>query len=159
APAITLGRICTVDDPQRLSRVRAALPAYAGIETDWLPVLAAGAGTGKGLSVLPELDDSVLILFPDGDPARGIVMGGLFGEREWPGAAGEGRRSFTFRSPSGQVFTLDGERALARLETSAGDMLELGPDGTVLRSTTDLTIEAPGRRVTIRANAIDFRKG
>ncbi|MGL4966254.1 MAG: phage baseplate assembly protein V [Inquilinus sp.] len=158
-PAITLGRISAVDDPQRLSRVRAALPAYAGIETDWLPVLAAGAGTGKGLSVLPELDDSVLILFPDGDPARGIVMGGLFGEREWPGAAGEGRRSFTFRSPSGQVFTLDGERALARLQTSAGDMLELGPDGTVLRSTTDLTIEAPGRRVTIRANAIDFKKG
>ncbi|WP_395677984.1 phage baseplate assembly protein V [Inquilinus sp.] len=159
APAVTLGHVSAVDDPERLARVRAALPAYGGIETDWMTVLAFGAGASKGAVVLPEVDDSILILFPEGDPARGIVLGGLFGDRELPGAGSEGRRSFTFRSPSGQVFTLDGEKALARIETSAGDVLELGPGGTVLHSTTDLTIEAPGRRITLRADAIDLKRG
>jgi hypothetical protein len=48
---------------------------------------------------------------------------------------------------------------LCRLETGAGDVLEFGPAGTHVRATGDLVIEAPGRRMLLRAAAIDFDRG
>src|SRR5690606_8404886 len=67
--AVTLGRVTSADDPERLSRVRATLPTFGDVETDWMPVVLMGAGASKGVAILPEPDDDVLILFPDGDPA------------------------------------------------------------------------------------------
>jgi phage baseplate assembly protein gpV len=159
--AATLGRVTDAADPEGCSRVRAALPGYGDIETDWMPVVIAGAGVEKGVAVLPEPGDDVLILFPDGDPARGLVLGGLYGTRQSPGqpSSTSGARSFTLRTPGGQALVLDSASALARLETSAGDVFELTPNGARLSATRDLLIEAPGRRLTIRAQAVEFEQG
>ncbi len=129
------------------------------LQTDWMPVVAASAGKDKGFAVMPEDGDQVLIVFPNGDPAYGIVLGGLYGESRAPGLADAGARPFVFRTANGQAFTLDSANALAAIETSGGDRLELGPKGTRLHATRDLLIEAPGRTVTIRAKAIEFEEG
>lgn len=161
-PAFTVGRVCDVDDPDRLARVRAALPSYGAVETGWMPVVLPGAGPDKGGALLPEVDDDVLLVFPDGDPARGLVLGGLYGERQasWFGPDdAQGARAYTLQSPGGQSLTLDGREALARLRTRAGDLLELGAAGSRLHASHDLVIEAPGRTLTIRAKAIEFEEG
>jgi hypothetical protein len=36
--------------------------------------------------------------------------------------------------------------------------MEFGPDAVELHATTDLTIEAPGRRIVIVADAVDFER-
>ena len=162
APAFTLGRVTDADDPEGLARVRARLPVLGEVETGWMAVLLLGAGADKGVAILPEPDDDVLVLFPDGDPARGLVLGGLYGERTAPGprdAKTAGARAFTVRTPGGQVLTLDSVDALARLETRAGGLFEFGPGGSHLRASGDLLIEAPGRRLTIRAAAVAFEEG
>jgi len=161
-PAFTLGRVTDADDPDGLARVRARLPVLGDVETGWMSVLLLGAGAEKGVAILPEPDDDVLVLFPDGDPARGVVLGGLYGERTAPGPRGAGAagaRAFTVRTPGGQVLTLDSVDALARLETRGGGLFELGPNGSRLRASGDLVIEAPGRRLTIRAAAVAFEEG
>ena len=85
-----------------------------------MPVLAIGAGANKGISVLPEIGDDVLVLLPDGDAAHGIVLGGLYGARKPPGLRpASGARTFTMRTPAGQVLTLDGVQSIARIETGA----------------------------------------
>jgi uncharacterized protein involved in type VI secretion and phage assembly len=157
-PIFTYGKIFDTTDPDKLSRARARLPLMGDLETDWMPVVVASAGKDKGFAVMPEDGDNVLILFPDGNPAYGIVLGGLYGESEAPGLAHTGARPFVFRTANGQMFTLDSANALARLETSGGDRFELGPKGTKLHATRDLTIEAPGRTVTIRAKAVAFEE-
>jgi uncharacterized protein involved in type VI secretion and phage assembly len=162
APAFTLGRVTDADDPAGLARVRAKLPVLGDVETGWMSVLLLGAGAEKGVAILPEPNDDVLVLFPDGDPARGLVLGGLYGERVAPGPRGAGTagaRAFTVRTPGGQVLTLDSVDALARLETRAGGLFELGPNGSRLKASGDLIIEAPGRRLTIRAAAVAFEEG
>jgi len=159
AATATLGRVTDADDPDGLSRVRVSLPTYGDVQTGWMPVVIMGAGASKGVAVLPEPEDDVLILFPDGDPARGLVLGGLYGPRASPGPRRGRARGFTLRTPGGQCLTLDSCSSLARLETSAGDILELGPEGTRLTATQDLLIEAPGRRLTIRADAVEFERG
>jgi uncharacterized protein involved in type VI secretion and phage assembly len=158
-PAFTFGTVTEVNDPERLSRVRVKLPLLGDLESAWMPVVIPGAGLEKGLAVLPEVDDEVLIVFPQGDPAYGIVLGGLYGTRKAPGLVDSGTRPFAFRTGNGQSITLDAEKGLARIETSGGDVLELGPDGAKIHATRDLVIEAPGRKLTVRANAIEFERG
>jgi uncharacterized protein involved in type VI secretion and phage assembly len=161
-PAFTLGKVTDADDPEGLARVRVRLPVLGDVETGWIAVLLMGAGADKGVAILPEPDDDVLVLFPDGDPARGLVLGGLYGERTAPGRPGAraaGARAFTIRTPGGQALTLDSVDALARLQTRAGGLFEFGPGGSVLRASGDLVIEAPGRKLTIRAAAVAFEEG
>jgi phage baseplate assembly protein gpV/phage protein D len=159
-PVLTMGKVFDLSDPDNLSRIRVRLPLMGNLESDWMPVLSIGAGRDKGFAVMPEDGDSVLVALPDGNPAYGIVLGGLYGESNAPGAsAASGKRPFIFRTANGQIFTLDSANALARIETSGGDVFELGPKGTKLHASRDLTIEAPGRTVTIRAKAVEFEEG
>ena len=158
-PVFTFGIVFDVDDPERLSRVRARLPLLGDLDSAWMPVMLPGAGAHKGFCVMPERDDKVLIVFPDGNPAYGIVLGGLAGEAESPGVASGPPRSYVLRTGNGQTLTLDAANEVARLETSGGDALELGPKGSRLHAARDLLIEAPGRTLTIRAAAVEFEKG
>jgi phage protein D/phage baseplate assembly protein gpV len=158
SPVFTFGSVIDLSDPEGLSRVRARLPLLGDIESDWMPVLVAGAGADKGLAVIPEVGDDVLIVFPQGDVAYGIVLGGLFGARKSPGLGDKGTRPFAFRTGKGQAITLDAANGLVRMETGAGDVIELGPKGTSVHATQDLRIEAPGRTLTIRAKAVNFEQ-
>jgi uncharacterized protein involved in type VI secretion and phage assembly len=127
--------------------------------------------------LFPEVGDKVIVLLPGGDPARGLVIGGVFGSEQAPDF-GEDRqaqpRAIGLRTGGGQSFYLAGDKSLARLETSGGDKLEMA-DGVGLTAAGALTIEAkgdlsisaqgdiiieaPGRSITIRARSVDFVQG
>ena len=157
--AATLGVVIDTDDPDQRYRVKARFPVLGDTHSAWMPVLSLGAGASKGFSVVPEPDDEVLVLFPDGDPARGIVLGGLYGARAAPGERpADGARAFVIQSPSGPRLTLDGCKALMRLESGGGDTLEMTPEATLFRAKQDMTIEAPGRTIKIRAAHVEFEK-
>lgn len=156
---VTEGVVTQVRDPERRGRVKVQLPGYFDVETDWMPVVTLGAGSGKGLQVTPDVDDTVLVLLAHADPAEGVVLGGLYGIREVPDAGGvvEGAvRRYQLRTSGGQVFRLDDEKRTVRVENEAGSYVELAPDGVTLHAAADLEIAAPGKRVLIRGRAIDF---
>ena len=155
----TLGVVIDTNDPDGRYRVKARFPTLGDSQSYWMPVLSLGAGASKGFAVVPEPDDEVLVLFPDGDPARGIVLGGLYGAKAAPGERpASGARSFVLLSPSGPKVTLDGCEKRMQFETGAGDTFEMRPDGTLLRAKQDMTIEAPGRTIKIRAAHVEFEK-
>ena len=156
APAI----VRRVDDPERLGRVRVALPSYGGVETDWLGVAMAGAGAGKGMVILPTVDDHVLVLFAREDPAQGIVVGGLYGTNQPPDeSVAENRvRSFAIVTPGGQRIRLDDTGNAIRVENKAGSYVELTPEQVVLRAKADLVIDASGHAVVVRGKQIDFEQ-
>jgi phage baseplate assembly protein gpV len=170
--------VTRVDDPERLGRVRVALPTMGDLETDWLEVLSPGAGQEKGLVVPPDVDDRVLVLLAHEDPAQAVVLGGLYGTEgpPDPGVEEGAIRRYTLRTPGGQQVRLDDGRRTVRVENESGSHLqlaggrarvaisdgsrfELTRDGVQLRCETDLTIEAPGRSIVIRAGSIDFERG
>ena len=173
---MTFGLVTDIEDPQGLGRVRVNLPGYAEMESLWLQVLHPGAGADKGLVALPDVDDRVLVLFAENDPAQGVVLGGLYGETAPPDGAGieSGKvQRYLFLTPGGQRLTLDDDRRRVRVENTGGEFLELAPDrvragnndGSYielasrrvrLHAEADLEIEAPGKSVTIRGKSIDF---
>jgi phage baseplate assembly protein V len=159
--AATLGVVSRVDDPENRGRVRATLPAYGGVETDWMQVLSAGAGAGRGLVMLPDVGDPVLLVLADGDPARGVVLGGLFGELSPtdPGVEQGAVRRYTVRTSGGHLIRLDDVGRTLRVEDGTGSYLELAPSGVRLHAKVALDIEAPGQPVVIRGQTIDFQRG
>ena len=157
--AVTLGIVTDTNDPENRYRVKARFPVLGDMQSNWMPALSLGAGSSKGFAVVPEVDDEVLVLFPNADPAHGIVLGGLYGAKASPGERpAQGARSFVLQSPSGPKLTLDGCKTLMRLESGAGDTLEMTPDATLFRAKHDMTIEAPGRTIKIRAAHVEFEK-
>jgi phage baseplate assembly protein gpV len=153
------GIVARVDDPERRGRVKLTLPTYDDVETEWLPVVTAGGGSAKGLIAIPDVDDLVLALFPRGELAHGLILGGLYRESH-PDAGIEDARvkRFSFLTSGGQKLQFDDARGSIRVENKEGSYVELTPDRMLLHAETDLDIAAPGRAVTIRGNTIDFQK-
>jgi phage baseplate assembly protein V len=161
APAtVTLGRVVDVDDPQHRARVKVQLPARGGLVTGWMPVVCAGAGDDAGIVALPDVDASVAVLGPLDQPDRGIVLGGLFGDHAVPGppvAGGRSRRT-TLRLPGGAQVMLDDQASRLLVDNGDGSRLDLSPGTVTLHAAADLEISAPGRRLVIRADKIDFER-
>ncbi|MCF8111190.1 MAG: phage baseplate assembly protein V [Desulfobacteraceae bacterium] len=158
----TFGIVTDINDPENLGRIKALLPAFENQESHWINVVIPAAGKNKGAVMLPDTGDQVLILFLNNDPARGVVVGGIFGSSQQPTDWGiEGGRvmRFCLVTPGGQKFTLDDEAQGVKIENSKGSFLEINPDKVTLSCKTDLSIKAPGKNITITGNRIDFQKG
>lgn len=155
------GVVTQIDDPESLGRVRVSLPTYGDVETDWIPVVSAGAGSKKGLMAFPDLGDSVLVLLAHEDPGQGVVLGGLYAQAKPPdvGIDGGAVRRYTLLTPGGQRVLLDDGRKTLRLENSEGSYCELGEGKMRLHAASDLEIEAPGQKIVIRGQRIDFERG
>ena len=157
---VALGRVSRVDDPDSLGRVRVKLPAWDGVETDWMGVLSLGAGKDKGLTMLPDVGDTVLVQLFREDPGRGIVLGGLYGTGGSPdtGVDGDRVQRFSLVTAGGQRITVDDTRQSLRVEDKAGSYLELSPDSVTLHAARQMVLEAPGLGVVIRGKTVDFEQ-
>ena len=161
APGIQLGTVADVADPDGLGRVAVTVDALDRVATSWLQVLTVGAGDDKGLVMLPDVGDRVLVLAPAGDVGRGIVLGGLYGAAGAydPGVVEAAVQRCTWRTRGGQLVRLDDERRAVRLEDATGSFIDLSPERVLVHAAVDLTLEAPGRAVLVTAASVDFEEG
>lgn len=160
ADVTTLGIVIDVEDPEERGRVRVQLPVFSGLATGWAPVLVAGAGPGKGAVVLPDEDDTVLVLLVAGDPREAIVLGGLYGPERLPdaGAARDRGHRFTVATADGQAVVLDGDEHSILLDAGNGSTVLVGRDMLTIHAATDMVLEAPGRALRVRAASVDFEE-
>jgi uncharacterized protein involved in type VI secretion and phage assembly len=78
AGGLVIGVVTNVSDPDDQGRVRLKFPWLSDdYESDWARVLQLGAGGNRGLVLLPEVNDEVLVAFA-GDTRRPYVLGGLY---------------------------------------------------------------------------------
>ena len=154
-----LARVTRVDDPEKMGRVQVAFLTLQDLASDWLQVLAPGAGAGKGLVMLPNVGDLVIVLCLS-DLAHGIVIGGLFGPDGLhdAGVANGQRSRFSFGTAHGHALQFDDAEPRALFRDGAGNTLEFTPHLVRLHAKADLEISAPGKRITISAKSIDFNQ-
>lgn len=155
------GVVTRVDDPENLARVKVALPTYGNSETEWLAVLSTAAGAGKGLVMLPDIGDQVLVLCGHNDPGEGIVLGGLYGAKgpKDSGVEGDGIYRYSLLTRGGHRLEFDDKQHRIKLEDSTGNFFEFSPDRLQVHAVVDLEIEAPGHGLTLRGKSIDFVRG
>jgi len=122
-------------------------------------VLVPGAGDGKGLVLLPDVGDSVLVALPHDASGDAVVLGSLFGTTKAPdgaGVSGANVRRWSMRTAHGQSIVVDDAEKSLRVETADGSYLQLAPDVVRLHAATDLVLEAPGHAITVKARSVDF---
>jgi len=92
-PFATTATVTNTKDPEKLGRVKVAFPSWGPdtngnmLESDWMRVIATGAGKERGISWLPEVNDEVVTIFDRGDVRSGYVLGGLHNGVDKPPAA------------------------------------------------------------------------
>jgi uncharacterized protein involved in type VI secretion and phage assembly len=140
--------------------VKVSFPAYGDVESDWLGTATPGAGSDRGIVALADVGDHVLVVFPHEDPATGVVVGGLYGTGgpPDPGVADAAVKRFTLSTAGGQHVALDDENTRVRIEDATGSSIELAPGGMTVHAAVDLTIEAPGKAILVRAKSVDFEQ-
>lgn len=155
------GVVTDVDDPEGAGRVRVRFEVLGDTESDWLPVLGLGASHDKGFTCQPDVGDTVAVLQPADAYGHGIVLGGIqIGAADDAAGVHEGSvRRMGLSTPDGQRLALDRDTDAATLRNKAGSRLEITETGVILHAEADLTISAPGRRLLIQADTIDFERG
>lgn len=115
------GEVVSVDHAAATCRVRIADDLVTGD----LPWLAPRAGTTR-IWAPPSIGEQVLVLCPEGDLGRGIVLGGLFCDAA-PAPASDDR--LHVEMPDGAIFAYDHHAHRLSVTLPAGGTLDVVADG------------------------------
>jgi uncharacterized protein involved in type VI secretion and phage assembly len=159
------GTVADNKDPQKLGRVRVNIPALSDqAVTPWARIATPMAGPSRGLYLLPDVGDEVLIGFEGGNPQFPYVLGALWNANNQSppedNASGKNdHRSLTSRS--GHIVRLDDAEGKERIEvidksgknrlviSTADNSIEISADG-------DITIASTRGKVTIKGADIEI---
>jgi len=174
------GIVTNNNDPDALGRVKVKFPwLTVDIESAWARVVAVGAGSKRGLCVLPEVNDEVLVIFEQGDIDRPLVIGGLWNGLDAPPKpsnqvvvsgkvvqrlfvtrtghqlvfSDENPATIRLQSVGGQVVLIDDDAKKIEIRTAGGHTVVLDDNGRVVKieSAGSINIQAQ-QNLSIKAN-------
>jgi uncharacterized protein involved in type VI secretion and phage assembly len=139
---VGVGVVTNNKDPDGLGRVKVKCPWMSDDhESFWARVVTPMAGRDRGLYLLPEVDDEVLLAFEHGAPEYAYVLGALWnGKDKPPESNANGTNDHrTLKSRSGHVIRLDDTDGNERIEI----LDKSGKNRIVIRTSQhEITIDA-----------------
>lgn len=161
-------------------RVQVRVPSMPDMEP-WCRVAAPGAGSGRGLAWIPQVDDEVLVAFAQNDPSAAYVLGGLWSTTDRPpltlptdalskrviktGLAGgighelefdDLAQSITITSSTMQKVTIDPRQI--RLENTAGTLsITLDNISQAITLEAALKIELKALQLSLEGTQVDIK--
>jgi uncharacterized protein involved in type VI secretion and phage assembly len=161
--------VTDIKDPDGQGRVRVKFPWAAdpngGYEL-WARLAMPLAGNNRGVWLIPDPNDEVLVAFEGGDPRLPYVIGGLWNGQDAPpermdGAGNnykktlrsrngvkitlddtDGQEKLTLETPGGQKLTLQDGPGTIEIKDSNGNSIKLEAAGITLQTASKLTIQA-----------------
>ena len=155
-------RVADNDDPEEIGRIQVQYYWQEDSYTCWVRTMTPYAGADRGIFNLPEIGDEVWVMFEEGDPERGRVLGSAWNgvmqpprEELWGGDVGPNdvKRMVT---KSGHRITLDdkpGKNAIVVATPKHVKMSlmessnETGDAMLALHSDGDVILSAPAGRI------------
>ena len=146
AASLVVGVVTNTNDPDGMGRVRVKFPALGdNIEGWWARVATINAGDERGLFMLPEPGDEVVVAFEHGDTRRPIVLGSLYtGKAKVPDDLKDpsNDRKAKFGVKSDHEVHVEGKQAM-KLKTGETLVIEVNKDGK--QGTGDALLDAKGK--------------
>lgn len=144
---IVIGIVTSLDDPERLGRVKVRYPHLDDTESDWARVASPMAGKERGLFMRPDVDDEVLVVQEQTDFRRSYIVGCLWSKVDTPppddGNAVQNNWRF-FRSRSGHLMKFD--------DTSGSELIEFEDKDGAFR----IVIDSANKKVRLEADDGDI---
>jgi uncharacterized protein involved in type VI secretion and phage assembly len=132
---VAIGVVTQNDDPERLCRVKVSYPWHEQPrESYWARLAAPMAGKDRGMVMIPEVGDEVLVGFEREDLRFPYVLGALWNGKDAPPQANDGsndQRVFKSRKGHRLLFD-DGARGVVELALDDGKKLRMDADGIKL---------------------------
>lgn len=163
---VLIGIVSSLEDPKHLGRVKVRYPTRSDQESDWVRLVSAGAGKGRGFFSRPEKGDEVVVIFEEGNPHRAYVLGGVWSKVD-PPPKDDGKdvdNNWRFlRSRSGLVIKLDDTRGAERIEIADKDgqrrvVLDTAKKKIqVICDQGDVEVKAGAGSVKIEATTIEIK--
>lgn len=155
-PGLMTAVVTNNNDPDSLWRVKLKYPQLADDqESFWAPVVSVGAGPNRGLMVLPEVNDEVVVGFVNGDINRPFVLGNTWNGSD---AAPESQSSAvqsgavevrTFKTRAGHILRFTDTSGSEKIElidkkTSNSIVIDTANDTITIKAGKDIVLEATG---------------
>jgi uncharacterized protein involved in type VI secretion and phage assembly len=175
-----LAKVTSVQDPQNLARIQVRLLSFDGASQQdgpvWARVALPFAGSQRGLFMLPDVDDEVLLAFVNGDSRFPVVIGGLWNGSakppdkfdsdrvdRWEIVSKAGARIGIFEKSSGQpTITMQTPGGVTgTLSDEGGGKIEFSlPPGTttITMDTSGVSIQT-GSKVQVQATELEVTAG
>lgn len=153
---LSLAVVTANNDTAKGGRVKVRYPWMAdGESTNWIRVAGLGGGNGRGVGVLPEVDDEVVVGNIDGDPEHRVVVGTLWNISDRPGHSKD-RQHWVTKSGSGLSMSEGqnpGEQVVELHTPGGSSMIRFNAKKNLvtIHSEGDLAIEAPKGELRIHA--------
>jgi phage protein D len=97
--SVVRGIVTQNQDPDSLGRVRVKFPALSGDnESEWARVIGPAAGKDRGLMMMPQVGDEVVIAFEHDDVHFPYVLGSVWHGKGKPGKLSQQDGSFVLQS-------------------------------------------------------------
>jgi len=167
-------------------RVQVHIPAFPDLEP-WARVVSVGAGAGRGLMWIPQIDDEVLVALNKNDPRDAYVIGGLWSTLNRPPAFlptdfltkrilqtgladsplghtiefDDALQSVTITTSTQQQITMDPTKI--QISTAEGllqislDILSVPPGIQIQSTTGDISLSAPLGTITLSGMNVDIQ--
>lgn len=160
---VVTGVVTNNQDPEKLGRVRVRFPWLSHEEeSPWARVAMPMAGKDRGLWLLPEVDDEVLVAFEQGDARFPYVVGALWSRNAPPPETnGDGKNALrVLRSRSGHVVRLDdtdGEEKIEIVDAARKCSIVIGTSQNTITLSCegDLTLESKSGKLVLKANGVE----
>ncbi len=161
---VTVGIVTNNQDPDKLGRVKVRLPWLSDTEESfWARVVTPMAGKDRGLYLLPEVDDEVLVAFEHGSSEFAYVLGGLWNGKDTPPEDnGDGKNNKrTLKSRSGSIIRLDdtdGSEKIEIIDMSGKNSIVISTqDNTItIQADKDITIQSTGGKIKLSGTGIEL---
>jgi uncharacterized protein involved in type VI secretion and phage assembly len=157
---LLIGVVTNITDPDSSGRVKVKFPSLGDdVESEWARVVSVGAGAGRGVTFLPEVNDEVIVGFEGDDITRPLVFGGLYNGKDVGLDYGVQNGAVAKRqivSRAGHVIELadadaDPDQHIAMTLKGGNHVLHLGKDNLLAKvpAGTPATLQAGDAKVDI----------
>jgi uncharacterized protein involved in type VI secretion and phage assembly len=107
---VTLATVSNTNDEQNLGRIKVTFSLKGKqIQSDWVQMMSFFAGASSGAFFMPQVGDSALVAFADGDPSKPYVLGFLWNGQQKPPVATAQQQQTTrvIKTKGGKTITFD----------------------------------------------------
>lgn len=149
-----LAKVSDNKDPDGLNRINVTYQNENEVVTNWIPYMTSFAGDSTGISVLPNVDEQVLVISLDIQKSKLVAIGSIWSEAAQPPETGEngdadlnqdGKNSLTFiktKSENMLIFDdTDGKEKIQIIDSKTNSRIEFIAEDKKLSISTDEEID------------------